>query len=539
MKRFLDTLKVELRLKLGEKEFRVPAGNIKRFSVELHGHGFSATVEWWSVSQQEAVEDSLFEDFIKKDLTEATLVLDRTYDTEGGNALPLELKGLVEERWVHERAFDELQGAPVLQRRYRIRMADPAAVLWRQHFPTGVWVDQSLQEVIEAHAPAGVTLAFAWEEAKRKLPLQTLGLGADGNAASFHDYLHWLLARENAGLFCTPATGEYALRDTKPEGGEAVALPLDDVEELEVRFPEPRRDQVSVLNSYVEAGTRTKALQNSHEVKGVRSEYLLTSPLENTLTQRATLEEQRQRASEPELRVHFRRYPSVTLAPNGLYGFGAEWSAKLYPQGKQYRLYRLDIEARARSLDPADCVGDKDNRYVLTMTAALELESDPTFRRPAFTRPLWPFHVEGTVVSEVGQDDERTYQAKQDEETSLESYRVKLPLWDLEVLAPYDPHQQPGHFYFPADKGTRVLVALEFQSAVVARFLAWRPGAKLPKESQGNHLLLGKKPESETSIQHVYQDAKPLLRIQRTSEKDTQLIEVAEGRMLLRVQESK
>jgi hypothetical protein len=280
-------------------------------------------------------------------------------------------------------------------------------------------------------------------------------------------------------------------------------------------------------------------VDNANKVNGVKQEYLLTSPLESDVTDRAKLEGERQRPSEPELRVQFQRYPSMTLVLNGLYSFGEDWSAKLYTNGKQYRLYRLAIEAVAESEDPADELDDETNNYKMEVTATLELEADPTFRRPEFIRPQWPFYVEGTVVSEVGKEEERTYEAKQDSNTSLEYYRIKLPLWDKEVLVPYEPHQQPGHFYFPADKGARVLIALNFRSAVLERFLAWRPGAKLPKESQGNHLLLGKKPESETSIQHVYQDSKPLLRILRTSEKDTQLIEVAEGRMKLQVKQEK
>ncbi|PTL80736.1 hypothetical protein [Vitiosangium sp. GDMCC 1.1324] len=536
---FVDRLKAMLVLKPKGKELTVPAGNIKRLSVEVHSYGFSASVEWWAVSQVSASEDELFEHFVKKDPIEAVLKLDRAYDVEGGDASGLELTGLVEERWVHERAFSDVQDAPVLQRRYRVRFSDRATVLWRQHFPTGVWVDQKFQEVIEAHKPDGVELSFNWEAAKIKLPLHTLGLGAEGNAASFHDFIHWLLARENAGLFYDPATGKYELSDSKPKGGEAIELPRDDVAELEVCLPEPRRDHPAVLNSYVEAGTREKKVDNANKMEGVRQEYLLTSPLESTLTDRATLEGKRQRAPEPELCVHFRRYPSITLLLNGLYGFGEDWSTKLYTNGKKYRLYRLELRARAELGDPSDTLNDETNNYEMEMTATLELEADPTFRRPSFIRPRWPFYVEGKVVSEVGQDDELTYEARQDSDTSLEYYRVKLPLWDKEVLVPYDPHQQPGHFYFPADKGARVLIALDFRSAVLERFLAWRPGAKLPKESQGNHLLLGKKPESETSIRHIYEDSKPLLRILRTSDKDTQLIEVAEGRLKIQVKEEK
>ncbi|XXF80707.1 hypothetical protein P2318_13415 [Myxococcaceae bacterium GXIMD 01537] len=535
---FLEELKVELQVKVGEASHDIPGGNIKRLSVKAHSHGFTATVEWWIVCQQSASEDELFADFIKTDLTEVTLKMDRSRDTEGEEASPLELKGLVEERWVRERAFERIADAPVLQRRYRVRFADRASVLWRQHFPSGVWVDQSLQEVIEANKPPGVTLTFAWEGASTKYPLHALGLGAPDNTASFRDFLHWVQAEEKAGLFFDTATGEYALRDSKPEGGEATELPLEDVAELEVHFPELRRDQVVVLNSYVDASTRKKEVANELKAEGVRQEYLITSAVENDLTARATLEEKLQKAPEPGIRVRFQRYPSVTVAPNALFSFGDDWSTGLFTNGKQYRMYHLSIDARAKSEDPSDNLEDDVNEYHLEVTAELELEADTTFRRPAFTRPHWPFHAEGRIVSEVGEDEDLTYQAKQDEDTSLEYFRVKLPLWeDKQVLAPYNPGHQPGHFYFPVDKNARVLVSLEFRRAFLKRFLEWRPGAKLPKETQGNHLLLGKKAASETSIQHIYQDAKPLLKIARTSDKDIQLVEISEGRIFLEAKE--
>ncbi len=539
MSPFVERLQAELTLKVGDKKLTFPAGDIKHLSVEVLSHGFRATVEWWVVCQQRTDEDTLFEHFQKPELMEAVLKVDRTYDREGGNAAPLELQGLVRERWLHERAFEEVEGQPVLQRRYRVLLEDRAAVLWRQHFPSGIWVDQSLQDVIEANKPQGVTLSFEWEGAKKKKPLHALGLGAEGNAASFLDFLHWVQERESAGLFCETATGKYALRDSKPSEGKAVELPREDVAELELHLPERRRDEVEVLNSFVDASTRRKKVDNADKVAQVQRQPLLTSSIEEDLNQRATLEGKRQRPAEPELLVRFRRYPSVTLTANGLYGFGGDWSQKLATHGKQYRLYRLRLEARAESEDPALNTGDSSNTYQLEVSAALELKADVTFKRPAFVPPQWPFHAEGRVVSEVGAEEELTWQAHEDEDTSLEFYRVKLPLWDKQLLVPFDPALQPGHFYFPADKGARVLVALDFRHARLARFLEWRPEAKLAKETQGNHLLLGLKAESKTSIQHVYEDEKPLLRIQRTSAKDTQLIEVSEGRLYLEAKEAK
>ncbi|RKH10774.1 hypothetical protein D7V97_12985 [Corallococcus sp. CA053C] len=539
---FPETLKVELTLTAGDQTVTVAAGSLKALSVKAHGWGFEADVEWWVLCREKGDEDTFFAAFTGAKPLTATFTLTRLHGAkaegrDGPETPPLKFVGRVEARQVHERALPDLKDAPVLQRRYRVRVADAASVLWRRHFPCGVWVDSSLQEVIQANTPGGLALEFKWEAAAKKQPLHALGLGVDDTGASFHDFLHWLQARWNAGLFFAPDTGKYTLTDQKPEGGEALPLDLGEVEAVDLHYPEPRRDTLSVLNSYVEAGTPRKDVDNTDAVEGVRREYLLTSTLESALTERVTRETLLQRPEGPEVRVAFKSFPRGALVLNGLYTFGAGWSTTLATHGGTYRLHGLTLEAKALEQDPAHDPDGKDNLYQVTLEAVLEEAADPTFRRPAFTRPCWPFFAEGTVVSDVGDEKARTYQARQDEETSQETYRVQLPLWDKEVRVPYEPHQQPGHFYFPADKGTRLLVALGFQDARLERFLAWRPGARLPKETQGNHLLLGKAPESETSIQHIYEDEKPLLRIQRTREKDTQLIEVAEGRMLLRIKE--
>jgi hypothetical protein len=56
-------------------------------------------------------------------------------------------------------------------------------------------------------------------------------------------------------------------------------------------------------------------------------------------------------------------------------------------------------------------------------------------------------------------------------------------------------------------------------------------------DSQGNHLLLGKTDKSQTSIQHVYVDDKPVLDVKRTSDKDTEMIKMVEGSLILETKE--
>jgi len=111
-------------------------------------------------------------------------------------------------------------------------------------------------------------------------------------------------------------------------------------------------------------------------------------------------------------------------------------------------------------------------------------------------------------------------------------------LWKNDkVIAPYDANWAMGNFYFPLYKDERVLMAMSFMSARILRHLDWRAGTRLPKETQGNHLLLGKKDKSKTSIRHIYENKKPLLNITRLSDKDTQVIEIKEGRIMLETQE--
>jgi hypothetical protein len=148
--------------------------------------------------------------------------------------------------------------------------------------------------------------------------------------------------------------------------------------------------------------------------------------------------------------------------------------------------------------------------------------------------------VEGKIVSEQGAEKAETYQIYQDSYQSLDRYKIDIPLFkNQKVIVDFEPFFFPGHFYFPVYKNARVLVALELHSGRILRFLDWREEGRLPMEGQGNHLLFGKTPESKTSVQHKYVDEKPQLTVTRVSAKDTQLISITEGSMILEAKENK
>ncbi|WP_437720385.1 hypothetical protein [Sorangium sp. So ce861] len=536
---FVDRLTATLTLTIGGQAFSIPAGDLKRLELDLAPHGFSGSAEFWLVSVAAEAEDELFARFVARDAIEISLTVARTFDEVEEEASPLTLKGLVTEKSAVERAFSDVAGEPVLQRRYGVRFADRAAALWREHRPTALYVDKTFKELVAANTPAGVTVECPWPAASTKRPVLSLGLGADGNDASFYDFLFWLLHRENAALTYDAAADKYALVAEKPSDGDVEELRRDAVASIEAYFPPVRRDAVSVLNAFTDAAVRKKAVTNDDAAEGVRTDMLIRSPVASHLDSREATEKARAKQRMPEARVALRAFPTTPLLPSMKVALGEGFSERLYQHGKTYRVVSARVAAEAVSQEPTDDNGEEDNAYRVTYELALELAEDPVFRYPEFRRPVWPFTVEGKVLSETGDEAQGTYQAYQEDGTSLDVYKVKVPLWDdQKVIVPFEPYFMSGHFYFPAYRDARVLLELEFDRARICAFLDWRPGARLPQGTQGNHLLLGKGAQDQTSIRHDYADAKPRLTIQRTMDKDLQVITISEGTIRLETQET-
>lgn len=530
---FVNRLLATLDLELAKTKFSVPGGNIKNIHAELRPHGFRVSVDFWFICLKAQSEDKIFDKFIKDDLAKAKLTLDRKFDKVGATSEPLVLSGIVEQRSVAERVFDALSGEPILHRHYRLEFADRAQVLWKQHFPTNLYVDKKLTELIDANKPEGVTLTHSWAAGKVKYPVLSLPLGGAEQRASFYDYLFWLLDQHSAGLYYDYKTDKYTISDKKKEFGAVVSGEPGDVEELQLVLPPVSRTTVGVLNGYANASTKTKEIANTQKAKGVKREYLLRSTVGADLTSRVTLETKRHKALQPQARIEFACYPSTTMRPNMLLKFD-EWPATIYQSKHQYRVLEMDLHAAAESQMATDDAEDPSNSFEVSLVARLEKKEETRFALPAYEAPKWPVQVEGKVVSEVGEKPQETYQIYRDDKTSVDNYKVEVPLWKAQkVIATFEPNLGSGHFYFPLYKGARVLLELFHDRAEICRFVEWRPGARLPAESQGNHLLLGKKAKDQTSITHVYKDAKPQLSIDRTNGEDKQKLEVSEGRIFL------
>ena len=527
---FTNRLTTTLTLTIKEKKHTIPGGNIKYFQLQWSTWGFWAKLIFWLVSQEKQSEDTLFEPFVGNDPIEATIVVDRTYDKAGETVDPTCLNGWVETREVVERAFPDLFGNPVLHRRYTITCQDPAAAFWGHHYPATLCVDSTHEALIRQETPPDLTVRCTYPAAKITHPILALGLGTPPHSSSFYDFVIWLCHRERIGFVFDAKSKTYTLTQEKSQGSSQT-IPVDDVEQVDILLSDIPRNSTEVLSGSAEVQASPKKISNSDAYGGVRRDTLLIPVLSSELETQAKTEREALRIEPPTLSAHFARYPSLTLKPQNLYNFDAEWSDEIYLAKKTYRLQSISIEATAEGQAATDEVNAPSNTYNLDVIGVFEELKDTRFSLPSYSPPPYPFYVEGKIVSDTGTDTEGTYQIYEDAKTKIEHHLVTTYPFKKKIRVPFSPHTMPGHFYFPPYRDQRVLLALDFERANIAQYLDWRAGARLPKASQGNQLLLGKRAEDQTSIRHTYVSTKPVLTIERTFDKDLQTIEVSEGKI--------
>jgi hypothetical protein len=141
--------------------------------------------------------------------------------------------------------------------------------------------------------------------------------------------------------------------------------------------------------------------------------------------------------------------------------------------------------------------------------------------------------VEGVIVSEQGEDDEKTFDVPSNEDTGQFEYKVYIPLWDLTIKLMLEPDFLNSHFYFPFYRDTKLLLAFDLNRAHIVKVLSWGEGVQLPMATQGNHILFGKNTEDQTSMSHVYEEGNPVLAIKRNKDNDTELVRLEEGCIIL------
>lgn len=542
---FADRVAVSVTLTAGGTAHTFAPGDVKAFELDLHAWGFEGRVELLVADNASAgglESDALLAAFLAPDLMDVEVELKAVHtDAATQPAItPLKVKGLVAERSLVELPAAPAPGAPLLYRRYGVRFQDAARLLWGQHHPVCLYTQKTVQNVLDAHKGEKISLTYDWQAGLGTTHAQLfLGLAPE-DGASFYDFLVWYVHTRNGVLTYDYTAQGLSLSAAKSTSGTPLDVLAPDVDTVALAFPEVPRHEVSVLNAVAE-GAATTPISNSLAVTGIRQDVLLRTPVTDEVDARVTLETARLKVPGLEVELGWRRFPAAALAPGTRVKLpSAEtWAAAGLAAGATYRVRHLHVRGEALSPAPDAEHLDPSAGLHFSMTTRLERDAETWVALPPYTPPHWPRYVEGTIVSEVGEEADETWQAYTDSATSLDGYRVKVPLWEDQIVTvPFNPHLLPGHFYFPAYKGQRVLVALDFQKAWLKRFLDWRDGARMPADGQGVHLMVGKTATSGTSLKHSYTDGKPVFLLQRTNDKDTARIEIKEGTLLIHVEES-
>lgn len=543
---FDERLVVTLTLAMGGKTHQVIAGGIKRLSLDLESWGWEGEVEFMltdNSAQGGKEKDALLADFLKSDLVEVTLEVEAVLPETSSKPkyTGLKLKGLVTSKTLSEEAIKTGNADVVLHRHYGIRVMDPARLLWRQHYPVALYTSKTIKDVLEAHKGDKISLAYDWDALLgASHHILFLGLDPQGSA-SFYDWVMWLV-QGSAGVFTYDYTTHgYKFASTKDSSGTAVTLHALNLATLEVLLPEVIRHDVTVLNATAESPGNHPVTQKQ-AVSGIRQDVLLVTPIADDVQARVDLETARLKVREQELELAWRSFPEKALTPGTLVKLPDEeaWGAAGVAKGASFRVRSLHLsgEVTEEKQGHDEVYNDPDVLFSFSMSTRLEAKDEPHVELPAWQPPPYPRYVEGLIVSEQGGDKDETWQSYTDSKTSQDGYKVKLPLFDNQIIpTPFNPNLLPGHFYFPAYKGERVLMAMDFQRAWIKRFLDWRAGARMPQDGQGVQLLVGKTPENGTALKHFYTDDKPVFLMQRTSAKDTQKIQLDEGTLLIQVKE--
>ncbi|MBU2631482.1 MAG: hypothetical protein KKE61_22965, partial [Proteobacteria bacterium] len=279
-------------------------------------------------------------------------------------------------------------------------------------------------------------------------------------------------------------------------------------------------------------------IENDQAVDGIVQDIVMRTAIQKDLDDRKSLEAKRIENRLEKIKMVLNDFPTKRFGIGTMVKFEKEhWSKNNLLSKKNFRVFHIQLSAHAQDQELSAHYDAHFAAYDMNMVIEMELEDTPEIHLPRFKLPNYPLQVEGKIVSESGADDEKTYQFYTNEESSQEDYTVLVPFWDLEIKAPYVPGVFTGHFYFPAFKDARVLLDLYLDRAVIKGFLDWGEGSRLPMDTQGNHLLFGKTAQSQTSMKYLYTEDKPVFTIKRTSDTDTEMIQMEEESIIIQTKD--
>lgn len=531
---FTDSLIATLGMTIDSTDYEIPAGSLRAIKLHMDSTGFTGQVSFTLTSRD---DDDFFTAYTGTGITTFSLSVQATYNQPDPTPDPLFIEGIVTRKSVREYTVEIMKDTPIIWYDFEIHFKDAPQVLWRQHFPVKIYAESTMSDVITDNSVTDFTVTSDWEDLDTSYDQICLALGTEGNRASFYDFIIWYVQTRGGNVYYDYTEKAFVISGDKQTADDTSTLDIDDVGSYKLVIPETLRNNIQLHNVSSESSATTSITQDE-AVTGIYKDHVIRTDLTSDVTTETEYLEATLDIPSNEVHLEFKQMPRTTFTVGSKVEFDSDkWYQNLSFNDDTFRVYEIDINATAVNQVSESGIDAEYVPFQIQMTSKMENKDNPRRIFPNIIKPNYPLSVEGTVVSETGEDTDKTYQIYTDDDTSLEYYKVYVPLWDLNILTRYIPDFLPGHLYFPLFRDTRVLVDLSLHKARVARVLDWGDSTRLPSDYQGNHILFGKNDEDQTSMQHYYDESKPVLSIERTNDTDTQLIKISEESILLQTQE--
>lgn len=544
---FVISLCPSLKLESDGKTAEVLAGDLESIYLNLHPYGHHCKLLFSTVN-----DTDIYEMFTAPKKIDATFSLKPVDPLDGTDPL-LEIKGIVTHKsFKRNPARDgEIEKT---YRLYEISFSDHAKVIWEEHHPINVYVDESMKDILEKHVNPDINLKYEWDPLTIKHPITAFSLeykaGQPANRqVSFYSFLMWYLHQENGILLYDYKENSYKFTGKK----EKPADPPLKVLESQVMppvyvFPLPSRYNGKTIKHTADS-TENDDQENPDSFKFVRREQIDASNYRVYPEQAEEKVESVLTSEKAELFVEFTIFNKELhlgkIIPGSLLTFLGDladdnWSEDPCFKGKNFRVRHLYFEANKQGVSD-EIIERPDQPYQIYAKAELELEEETFVSRPNFNPPSYPFYIQGKVFSDIGDKEQSTFKILETQEVPEGQYQVLVPLAGegKMVVAPFVPAYS-GQFYYPFYKDTRVMLEMHFRTAKIDRPIDWNPLVRLPKGVQGNQIVLSSNGKDKfTILRQEFLDGKEdvFTIVQSSSDKQTQTIQIKEKDLLFKMME--
>lgn len=541
---FESNLFLSLKVEADGNEAELKSGNIEKFRLTLDSYGYACYLQLTTFDN-----DEVYDILTGPKVIKATLAFKPTDSMEGTEPF-IEFKGIVTKK-----AFTRLppnqNHLEQAHRMYEIHFSDHAKATWEQHYPTNIYVDESMKDVIEKHVNPEVTMNYKWDPIEVKHPVTSFCLQhkywlMPEEQTNFYSFLIWYLHQENGLLEYDFKEHSYTITGKKKEPS---GPPL----ELKERFissplcvfaQTPRYNEKTLKHSAGALDVEDK--ENEDSFQSVRREIFDPNHYRVYPEQAHEKIHSTVASDKNEVEINLLQFTSDIqldkLTPGSFVCFkgdkDANWSQDPCFKDKNFRIRHLDFVANK--------IGVTDERDVnyqgfnLFVKLKLEEEEAAYVEWPRFVPPTYPFYIQGKVFCDIGEKEQSTYKILESEKAPQGQYLIHVPLaGEKKVVTPFVPSYS-GQYYYPFIKDTNVMLSMQFHTAKIDRPIDWDALVRLPEGVQGNQIVLASNGKDKyTLMRHEYVDGKDSLYTvrQSSSEEQVQTIEIKEKDIMIAVDE--